>query len=412
MSATPENSDPLFQFLVWGIRSAGGDLVFSDGKWAIEYESASIPPALTGPLDPNQLAAHPEIFKWLAAEIRAKTKLPVAAVSRDVQRVAELTDSLYSYYHVEGGTVRLAGCQLEDRFFLRLTFLHQSDGQSSLVHLMKDRDGRPIEDDLREVLLLDQLNPASLIRHDIDEASVYAYADRQETERESDSNTEFLLGTVVAAKWVDGKLEFVNSDATAALPFQGWAIALRDGADSMPAYRCPVTNIEGFHLAATDTGELSLKVAIDTCQISGRRLLVSQLAKCVVSGRRVDIEGLVKCPISAELLLESELVGCDMCGEMVSPLIIAGERCRACRHLEKVAADDPRIQKIIELNPDMQDCKYWRLAETERVYIAQTIAWWKTRLLVVDKNTLASRRVARANRWHRKWQETQVDEDQ
>ncbi len=82
---------------------------------------------------------------------------------------------------------------------------------------------------------------------------------------------------------------------------------------------------------------------------------------------------------------------------------MAGGACEACRGLAKVSKDDPRLVWIITEHPGLDRWNRWQLAETRASYIAQASGLWKRLLIVVDKETLAARRLATSDRMSKTW---------
>ena len=70
-------------------------------------------------------------------------RLMHAAAARQPLSVHELAEHLFAQYKVDGGHMHLAGCSLEDRPFLRLSYLrmHRENGGSQLLHCFGTSDG-------------------------------------------------------------------------------------------------------------------------------------------------------------------------------------------------------------------------------------------------------------------------------
>jgi hypothetical protein len=77
--------------------------------------------------------------------------------------------------------------------------------------------------------------------------------------------------------------------------------------------------------------------------------------------------------------------------------------CTACRSLARVNKDDPRLVWIFGEHPGLDRWNHWQLAETADVYIATASRLLKRLLAVVEKETLAPRRLATCGRFSSDW---------
>ncbi len=403
MNAPPATTGPLADFVGWAIAMLGGQVVATDGRWTLLASDDDVEFPFDQPIDPAELSHRPELLQWLARRLTHRSPLPCSVPRGDVQRVSELATHVYQPYEVADGNVRLAGCTLGNRFFFRETVLRVDGGECSLSHCWRDGQGAPVSDELRSRLGLDRLAPPPrpIPEHAIPPVPVDARSSGDRSQAGAD--TTHLLTTAVAVKWAEGKLEFVHGSQSVFLEFSGWAREISDSSVSLPPYTCPHTGRQGYRLVRTATGELTVQEAVGECALSGQTHLITNLATCVVSGLRVARDQLERCPISHELLLPHERTACRQCGERVSPLVIADQRCRACRQLEPVPLSDPRIVQITEAVPQARRLRRWTIAETDRVLIAVGKGWWHQWLLVLDRQTLALKRCAHRGRWKRSW---------
>ncbi len=407
MNAPPISDASLRDFIAWAVTTLGGRIEDTERGWVFAFDEDANPWHFVDPIAPSDLSSHPDLIRMLAQRLGRCERLPCAVPRADVQRVSELASYLYQPYHVDGGTVRLAGCTLENRFFFRVTNIKESDGSVSLSHAWFDAEGNRVEPEVRSVLGLEELVcPARPIpRQAIPRPpKELGPADAGDTDTESE-----IVVAAVAVKWATGKLEFVHQSRSVFVEFAGWAQALRQDPSLLPPYVCPETGQQGYDLLRTATGELTVREAVGQCAVSGEWHLLTNLGTCVVSGLQVARELLEVCPISQELLLAQELTRCQMCGEPVSPLVIAGRRCRACRQTESVAGDDPRLDAIVQAFPEARTLSDWKVAETDTTLIAVGTRWWREWLFVVDRSSLTLRRLARRKRWQRRWQPLQGD---
>ena len=407
MNAPPISDASLRDFVAWAVMTLGGRIDDTERGWVFAFDENADRPPLDGPIDPSDLARHPGLVRLLAQRLSRCEPLPCAVPRADVQRVSELASYLYRPYCVDGGTVRLAGCTLENRFFFRVTNIEASDAFVSVSHDWFDDEGNRVDRELREMLGLEELvyPPRPIPRQ-----AIPRVPDGLGRGKADGTNAKSeLVVAAVAVKWATGKLEFVHESRSVFVEFSGWAQALRKDPSLLPPYVCPETGRQGYHLLRTATGELTVREAVGQCAVSGEWHLLTNLGTCVVSGLQVARELLEVCPISQELLLPQELTRCQMCGEPVSPLVIAGRRCRACRQMESVANDDPHITTFAQAFPEARTLSRWKVAETDTTLIAIGTRWWREWLFVVDRSSLALRRLARRRRWQRHWQPVQGD---
>ena len=407
MNAPPISDASLRDFVAWAVMTLGGRIEDTERGWVFAFDEDTHRLSFDGPIDPSDLARRPDLVRLLAQRLARCETLPCAVPRTDIQRVSEFASHLYQPYHVDGGTVRLAGCTLENRFFFRVTNIDASDASVSLSHEWFDAEGNRVEPELQSVLGLEALvcPPRPIPRQAIPRPpKQLGRGDAGDTDTESD-----VVVAAVAVKWASGKLEFVHESRSVFLEFAGWAQALRRDPGLLPPYVCPETGQQGYDLLRTATGELTVREAVGRCAVSGEWHLLTNLGTCVVSGLQVARELLEVCPISQELLLPQEFTRCQMCGEPVSPLVIAGGRCRACRQMESVEGDDPRIATIVQAFPEARTLGRWKMAETDTTLIAIGTRWWGEWLFVVDRSSQALRRLARRKRWQRRWQPVQGD---
>ena len=71
--------------------------------------------------------------------------------------------------------------------------------------------------------------------------------------------------------------------------------------------------------------------------------------------------------------------------------------------MSKIQKDDPRLIWILGEHHRLESWNSWRLAETEQVYIAQASNLLKRLLVVVDKESLGVRHLAKASRLSSTW---------
>ncbi len=315
-------------------------------------------------------------------------QLPHAAPADQPQSVSEIAARLLSAYQVDGGSVHLAGCQLEDRPFLRLQF----EGSDGPVTRFVSIEGKPLDPGRITELGLWQLVDLPRPPQRLDwrfEAEVQAAV---EAARQFDGTIEepqLVSTTAVWCKHTDGKLRFSMGETSADLPFEGWARSIEP-----PPYPCPASNTSTFHVAATDDGRIVAADQLERCQETGRLLPSNELVTCSATGLRVAAGQTRRCSVSGQRILARMLVRCENCRQEVAPGSETKGVCGACRDLRKVWKADPRLARLLDEYPTLDRWRHWRIAETAEVYILSARRWLTRLLLVVDKESLQFRVMA------------------
>jgi hypothetical protein len=185
--------------------------------------------------------------------------------------------------------------------------------------------------------------------------------------------------------------------------FQGWAQSLVSGAVAPPPFRCPQTGRQSYHLVATADGRVTVPEAIAACEESGQKVLESDLETCEITGRRVLPQFLATCPVSGKRLLPAVMVACAQCQQNVSPHSVREGLCQACRSLQPVSREDPKLARVLGEYTHLDQWPRWRMAETATVYIVRGSSVLRHLLLVLDKDTLEVAHLAEGFRFSRKW---------
>lgn len=313
------------------------------------------------------------------------------------QTVVRIADRLFPAYTLDGGRVHLAGCVLEDRLIVRL----RGCLESRPLELFVDGEGRDLSPALVDTLGIQSAVPVEkappLAARQVDQFLAHGLALVQQR-LPTDVDFHIVSLTAIWCKYAEGKLRFTFGEASADLPFGGWAQTLE-----APPFVCPYSGQQGFHLAATDDGRVTLAERIDRCEETGRRTLAENLVHCAVTGRRVLAELAAVCPVTGKQVLRRALVACAMCGQQVSPAAIKKERCAACRGLRSASKADPRMARLLDEHPELDRWRWWRIAETREVHILQGSGWLSQILVVVDKNTLELKLLATGSRLLPHW---------
>ena len=385
-----------------------------DGQEVLRFTFETIDPAVAS--GPTQLSLSSPLGKQILGSLKQLGDLAHAVPQGQTVSVSELTSRLFEAYTVENGSVRLGGCRLEDRPLLRYTYVIGSGTSPSaarLAHVYASPDRRPIDDSLLSALGARELAPLDDRPPRVQDADALRWLDfgKQHAPVVADGEqADLLLVTVVWCKYAQGKLRFAIGDSRVETDFHGWARLLVDGTISPPPFRCPETGQQSYHLVAIEDGRITVPGVITVCEESGRRVLTSDLEACNITGRCVLPDLLQTCPVSDERLLPSAMVSCSQCLQAVSPHCIRGGRCRACRSLESVLRDDPRIARVLGEYEGLDHWSRWRMAETATSYILTASALIRRMLVVLDKESLEVTRLAEGTRFSKNWSE--VPEEQ
>ena len=309
----------------------------------------------------------------------ASTEKQIHLAPADQPRsVHELTERLFPAYTVEGGAVHLAGCRLEDRLFIRTGDASQSRAGS----LIMDDSGSAIEEGFALSLGMDdtvpwvpppEMPPAQLeemVRHGTQCA------------RKRWGVVEGLDAVFIWCKYAEGKLRFTIGEQSEDLQFSGWTRTLQ-----APPFSCPHSGMTSFRIAATDDGRIVAAESIRTCAETGRRVLASELVTCDATGLAVLADQTRICPVSERPVLERALATCAMCCQRVSPAVIKGGRCLACRSTQPIGKDQAPLPTLLKKYATLSHWPKWTASETAEVHILIAAGWWKRLLLVVDKNS-------------------------
>jgi hypothetical protein len=424
------DSDALLEFVVWSLSALGMEItpdangrfvlrvppehqdslgsadqiVFSGGPSASPADS----PASDEAAQPvERLTTESRLFKWLLHQLAGRAPLH-AAPREQPAGIRELTPRLFDPYQVDGGRVHLGGCQFDEVPIFRLTFLSEAgeDDSPRLTDVFVREDGQVVDDTLRATLGLDDLQPLRRPAQRISESRLQAQlagAKRGAAAVASGAQGDLVAAVVVWCKSARVKLSFVVGDETAYLEYSGWARMIADGSLPLPPYTCPETDVRSYHLAADDNGRITAAEAISTCEESGRRIISSDLTTCAATGRRVLASLTRQCPVSGDRVTSSAVTQCNMCRQEVSPTVVRGGKCLACRSLKSVAKADPRMARVLDERPGLDRWNRWKIAETETVYLLVASAIFRRLLVVIDKESLEPFRVATGSRLGSGW---------
>jgi hypothetical protein len=270
---------------------------------------------------------------WLTGRLRQSSSALHARPRVQPMGVNDIARTLYPAYKIDNGRVHLAGCQLTDHAFLRLSFVGD-DPNDSIRHVFTAPDGSTVSEELVRELGLDELEPIVKSPPRLADGALRSLvaagrriAAKQSTSRDPAATTVEPLATVVV--WVrhaEGRLQFTIGATSVSQTFSSWARLLK--AQPFVARHSGTTT---FHLAITDDDRIDAAEQIVACQHSGRRVLRSELVRCSVTGKFVLPDFTEPCPVSGEPALRQEFVACSNCRQRVSKAVLAEGVCSAAR---------------------------------------------------------------------------------
>lgn len=353
----------------------------------------------------ESLAWDSRFGRWLRARLDRAGAAVHSRPRVQPMAVSEIAATLFPAYLVDNGQLHLAGCQLTDHPFLRLSFAGDEQGDA-IRHVFVAPDGSSVADQLVDKLGLNDLTPIAKSPPRINLAQIKSLsasgrriAAKQSTSRDPLATTvEPLAVSVLWVRHVEGRLQFTIGRATASLPFSSWAKLLNP-----PPYVGRHSGQKTYHLAATDDGRIDAADQVAVCQQSGRRVMRDELVECSVSGKHVLADFTELCPVSRQPALRHEFAVCKSCLQRVSKVVLTEEACAACRTLAKVSKDEPRLAWILGEHPGLDRWSNWQLSETANVYIVHASRLLKRLLAVIDKESFSVSRLATAPRLGSTW---------
>ncbi|EAQ82293.1 hypothetical protein [Blastopirellula marina] len=325
---------------------------------------------------------------------------PQSAPCDEPAGVPALAEALFAPYVIEEGKCQLGGCRLEERPLLRITTI-PADG-SPVRHQFFWRTGEELSNHEVVAFGLKHLTPHLAYTRDA-RASVQILLEQSHDRVQEAQGGDRKLASIVWCKYAIGKIDIFIGDATTSLPFEGWARHYVSGDISPPRFHCDATERIGYHLAATDNGVIAPVESIATCELTGRRVLESELETSVVSGKRGCNDQFATCPASGDRLLTTELQSCTSCGQQVSPRALRGGVCRVCRNLRSISKDDPTMARILDVYPGLDQWRNWRLGESQDAYVLRGGGWWNEIRLTLDLASLQPRRAQERTKVVGRW---------
>lgn len=343
----------------------------------------------------------------IAARLRVEGPWVHAMPAEQPVSIHAITPHLFRAFRVRGGSVQLAGCTLEDRPIVRLTYGctdTKNISKCGLTHVYASQDDTVIDVAATKVLGLENLVPLDRkTSHLRKEEIEYLLSSVKRDSACKADHWKLLATTIVWCKYAEGKLALIVGKYRAEVSFAGWARHLATGGLKPPPFCCPVTGIESYDVAATDDGQIVAADSIVECDYSGRRTTENDLLTCPITGRRALAEFFTVCPVSGERVFAAALVPCPTCEQYVSPRSIKNNGCVACHSLKTVRKEDPRMARLLGEYPVLDHWGRWKIFETSRVYILTAVRLVSRLLLVVEKQTLQPQRVATTGRFSSVW---------
>ena len=350
------------------------------------------------------------MFSWMVEQLKGRQGVCDATPRHQPGSVHDISPRLFDAYTVDGGGIHLAGCTLEDRPVLRLTYWLKA--ANDLAHAYVRPDGTQVPAEQEVSLGLHALNdyPAPNGKLADEDVQIWCKAAEDLADRTISGEKELIAIAIVWCKYAGGKLAFrIGSNVVESL-FEGWAIELQSQHQKPAPYHCGLTGLTSYDLAATADGRISVAEAIETCSQSEERVLTTDLTTCAVTGRRALTRYFVCCPVSGDMLLSSESVPCGNCGQTVSPNSLKRKSCRACHELKQTSKDDPRMARVLGEYPKLDAWGRWRTSEGYQTYILTAGTLARQLLLILDKDSLRVERMATCPRFFGRWVELSENE--
>ena len=327
--------------------------------------------------------------------------------------IHELLPKLYSLFTIDGGRVKLAGCSIQDvpYFFVEpKTTNYRSISEPGRTFF--GADGRQLDPEELEPLALDEIvsvdEPPLAMRQGPAPRDVLKKIERL-AEKLADQIESIDAIGVAWSKHATGKLAIQIGDQTVHTGFTGWMHRLAEDGKGCPAYHCPMTQRQSYHLAADADGVITVAEAIKTCELTGDRVIESGLAKCAVTGSWVRTDRLYQCPVSHERIVESVAVACPACRQNVAPSVLVGRAdCGCLGRLQPVADEQAWLDRLIQRHPKLSKWSKWKIGHRDEEVLLTASRWLTTVFLVVDDGGEV-RHVAVKKRYARHWRESRLE---
>jgi hypothetical protein len=315
-----------------------------------------------------------------------------SVLSNQPQSVHEISAWLYAPYQIDGGTIRLAGCALED-IGIVLVPSSSPDQTPQLFYV----DGDKCDAKLFDQLELDRVENVNGLDFVIAQPS----ARRRYESRIGALLIEHQLRqkeniSVVWCKWAAGKLVIEIGSQIEEFPFEGWARQFVEGPLRPPPFECKRTKLRSYHVTSDDEGTITVPDAIEQCELSGKRVVRSKLVSCVVTGTKALPGMLWQCPVSGEYLVDQKKLSCRSCRRPTNPKSLRLRLCLACRNLKPASLENDRFREVLERFPGLQKCTHVKVGEAGHRIVLVTKLDSKRIKLSIDRK---SEFTAQVSKW-------------
>ncbi len=325
--------------------------------------------------------------------------------------LADIANRLFAPYTIENGTVKVAGCTLEDRPIFKV----DHDGEKFF-----DESLNRIDEDFVKTLVNESTNqpspPTSLSPNRA--TTLIEMFVKESHQRQSN----FTIMAVYWCKWISGKLIATIGEVGVEIPFSGWANRLANGPDRMPPYRCELTNATGYRLMESDDHEISVAEGLDHCSVSNRFVTKDKLFYSDVSELPALIKFARECSVSGDRCIENEIVTCRRCEQPISTKTQWVNSCLGCGQLIRLEIADEfsdlnqdptlsgqAIEKLFAEYPRLQRFKKRYVNWTKHRNYFEFVGVLKKYLFVQDVSTGKILLAKNAFRWSSNYQTLSQD---
>lgn len=360
-------------------------------RWSLRRSKRETPS--TDEIQPLlEVTSEREVILGLFSLINEKSEPPNLRPCSQPLAVHEITESLFAAYCLDNGKLHVAGCQLKDIPFWRMTTLAESTDNAppTLVHHFFDASGQQIDEELINNLELDQTISCEEIPYRVDEKVL-------SIRNQLMDQTSVGAVSLVWVRHASGLLRFEFGEESVDTEFQGWIKTLKP-----PAAICPQTGVETYHLSTTDDGRIIAAEQIAICEVSGKRYPADELESCAETGKRVTPELLTTFVFTGERILKSEMRQCDRCKTWVPASRLSRTGCLVCDSAKCLAELPVPPAELFADFPKLAKQK-WLVSESEDKTILVNEGWFRRRVAIVDNLTRKLVYLAEASRLSSVW---------